>query len=89
MALLNFDLISLMRQATAIHQTTADVMKNNLIKEFTGVFQDELGILKGIEATVAVNESRFHKVRPVPFALKETVERQLQQQVQEGELGQK
>ena len=57
MALLNFDLISLMRQATAIHQTTADVVKNNLIEEFTEVFRDEGGILKGIEATVTVNES--------------------------------
>ena len=27
MALLNFDLISLMTQATTIHQTTADVVK--------------------------------------------------------------
>ena len=89
MALLNFDLISLMRQATVIHQTTAEVPKNNLIEEFAEVFRDELGVLKGIEATVAVNESaipRFHKARPVPFALKEKVERQLQQQVQEGEL---
>ena len=56
MALLNFDLISLMRQATATHQTTADVVKNDLIEEFAEVFRDELGILKGIEATVTVNE---------------------------------
>ena len=89
MALLNFDLISLMTQATAIHQTTADVVKNDLMEEFAEVFQNELGVLRGIEATVAVNESaapRFHKARPVPFALKEKVERQLQQQVLEGEL---
>ena len=78
-----------MTQATAIHQTTADVVKNDLMEEFAEVFQDELGVLRGIEATVAVNESatpRFHKARLVPFALKERVERQLQQQVQEGEL---
>ena len=59
------------------------------MEEFAEVFQDELGVLRGIEATVAINESatpRFHKVHPVPFALKERVERQLQQQVQEGEL---
>ena len=67
MALLNFDLISLMTQATTIHQTTADVVKNDLME-------------------LAINESaipRFHKARLVPFALKE---KQLQQQVREGEL---
>ena len=45
--------------------------------------------MKDIEATVTVHESatpRFHKARPVPFALKEKVEKQLQQQVQEGKL---
>ena len=89
MALLNFDLISLMTQVTAIHQTTADVVKNDLMEEFAEVFQDKLGALRGIEATVAVNESaapHFYKPHPVPFALKEKVERQLQQQVQKGEL---
>ena len=89
MALLNFDLISLITQATTVHQTTANVVKDDLIKEFSEVFRDELGVLRGIEATVTVIESatpRFHKARPVPFALKEKVERQLQQQVQEGEL---
>ena len=81
MALLDFDLIALLTQTTAIHQTTADVVKTDLIKEFAEVFQSELGVLRGIEATVAVHESatpRFHKARPVPFALKEKVERQLQ-----------
>ena len=59
------------------------------MEEFAEVFRDELGVLRGIKATVAINESaapHFHKARPVPFALKEKVERQLQQQVQEGEL---
>ena len=53
MALLNFDL---MTQTTAIHQTTADVVKNYLMEEFAEVFSDELGVLRGIEATVAINE---------------------------------
>ena len=87
MTLLNFDLISLMTQATAVYQTTADV-KFGLLGEFAKVFLDELGILKGIEATVTVHESAmpwFHKACPVLFALKEKVEKQLQQ-VREGEL---
>ena len=53
------------------------------------MFKDELGILKGIEAVVTVQESaspRFHKPRPVPFALREKVEKQLDKQVKEGEL---
>lgn len=55
MALLNFD--SLMTQATTIHQTTVDVVKNDQMKEFVEMFRDELGILRGIKTTVAVNES--------------------------------
>ena len=80
MTLLTFDLISLMTQATAVHQTTGDV-KLGLLEEFAEVFRDELGVLKDIEATVTVHESatpRFHKACPVPFALKEKVEKQLQ-----------
>ena len=89
MALIIFDLISLMRQATAIYQMTADVVKNDLIGKVAEVFWDELGIWKEIEATVTVNESAtpcFHKAHLVPFALKEKVEKQVHQQVQEGEL---
>ena len=76
-----------MTQATAVHQTTADV-KLSLLEEFAEVFRDKLGVLKYIEATVNIHESatpRFHKARPVPFVLKEKVEKQ-QQQVQEMEL---
>ena len=71
-----------------MHQTTADV-KLSLLEEFAEVFRDELGVLKYIEATVNIHESatpRFHKARPVPVVLKEKVEKQLQQQVQEMEL---
>ena len=57
-------------------------------KPYTDASQNSLrlGVLRAIKATVAVNESdtsRFHKACPVPFGLKEKVERQ---QVQEGEL---
>ena len=89
MTLLHFDLISLMTQATTVHQTSAEVVTCDFIGEFSEVFRYELGALKGIEATVTVKEStipRFHKARPVLFAPKDKVERQLQQQVQEGEL---
>ena len=39
MALLNFDLISLMTQAIAIHQTTADVVKNDLMEGLQRCFR--------------------------------------------------
>jgi len=43
MTLLNFDVISLMTQATtAVHQMTANLVKDDLIKEFSEVFQNEL-----------------------------------------------
>ena len=44
------------------------------------MFQDELGELKGTKAKISVDptvEPLFHKVRPVPFALKEKVEEEL------------
>ena len=68
-----------------MHQKSADV-KLGLLEEFAEVFRDKLGVSKDIEATVTVHESatpRFHKARLVPFALKENVEKQLQQHVQE------
>ena len=89
MSLLHFDVVHLMDQATQVHHTSADSSSTELVAEFSNVFKDELGILKGIEVTITVDESalpRFHKPRPVPFALKEKVELQLQKQVDEGEL---
>ena len=66
-----------------------DSSSAELVTDFADVFKDELGVLKGVEATIAVEESAlpcFHKPQPVPFALKDKVEQQLQAQVDEGEL---
>ena len=57
--------------------------------EFAEVFKEELELLKGIQASVTVDEAappRFHKPRPVPFALRDKVKEQLDKQVAEGEL---
>jgi len=89
MALLQFDVVHLMDQATQVHLNSADNSSLEVVADFADVFKDELGVLKGIEATIAVEESalpQFHKPRPVPFALKDKVEQQLQTQVDEGEL---
>jgi len=87
-ALLNF-VVSLMTTATAVHQMSTDAVVNELMTEFADVFCDELEVLKGIEATVTVDESaipHFYKLRPVPFALRKKVESLLQQPTEEGEL---
>ena len=60
-----------------------------IVAKFSDVFKDQLGVLKGIEANIAIGDSAvpcFHKPRPIPFALKEKVEQQWQKQVDEGEL---
>ena len=78
-----------MEQATPVHHTSEDTMATEIMTEFADVFKDELGLLKGIQANVTVDEPaspRFHKPRPVPFALKEKIEQQLDKQVEEGEL---
>jgi len=53
------------------------------------IFKDELGVLKEIEADIAVSDHftpKFHQHRPVPFVIKEKVEQTLLSQVAEGEL---
>ena len=74
-----------MNQATQIHQTSENPLAAGILVEFSDVFKDQLGVLKGIEAKLTVDESafpRFHKPTPIPFAL----EQQLQKQVNDGEL---
>ena len=57
-----------------VRHTSVDTMTNEIMTEFEDVFKDELGILKGIEDVVTVQESaspRFHKPLTVPFVLRE------------------
>ena len=74
---------------TQVHQMSEDTMATEIMTEFADVFKDELGILKGIEAAITVQEfapPQFRKPRPVPFALRDKVEKQIDKQVEEGEL---
>ena len=83
MSLLQFDVVALMKQMTQVHQTSEDSMATEIMTEFADVFKDELGILKGIEAAITVQEfapPQFRKPRPVPFALRDKVEKQLDKQ---------
>ena len=54
------------------------------INEFPDVTKDVLGLLKGIKADVELDpyaRAKFCKSRPIPFSLKEQVEKAIQQQV--------
>ena len=64
MSLLHYDVVQLMDQAPQVHHTSSDSSSTALVEEFSDVFKDELGVLKGIEVTIIVEEStvpRFHK----------------------------
>ena len=53
----------------------------SLLKQHEGVFKDELGTLKGIEAKLHVDPQAkplFYKAHTVPFALREKVEQELE-----------
>ena len=53
------------------------------------MLEDRLGVLRGIEASVSVDSQatpKFHRARPVPFAVKTKLEETLIAQVNEGEL---
>ena len=49
-----------------------------LLDKYSDIFKDELGTMNSIRAELLVKENaspRFHCPRPVPFALKEAIER--------------
>ena len=51
-----------------------------LLKDYNEIFQDELGTMKSIRASLKLKDDitpRFHRPRPLPFALREPVEQEL------------
>ena len=78
------------RLFSTMHPKAIKVVNVDLIKEeFPDVFKEELGMLKGIEAEIELQQGvlpRFCKPRPIPFSLRSQVEQTLQQQVADGEL---
>jgi len=75
----------LVSSSHSITQTETD----ELLAGYLDVFSEKLGLLHGIEASISVDESatpHFHKLTPIPFAIKEKVEETLRSQVAEGEL---
>ena len=64
MALLQFDVSTLINQATQIHHMSGTTLVTDIMAEFSGVFKDQLGIVKRIEANIAIDDSvvpHFHK----------------------------
>ena len=62
---------------------------DDIVTEYNDLFKKELGLLRDMEADVAVEQTatpRFHRSRPVPFALRDNLEEALRAQVEAGEL---
>ena len=92
MSILEFDVSTLIQQATQVHNTvegTKFSSPEQLFTEYSDVFSDQLGVLQGIEASITIESHallKFHQPRPVPFAVREKLEETLRAQVAEGEL---
>ena len=92
MLLLGLDLTILINEAAQIHNVEAGTgvsSPDQLFTIYADVFEDWLGVLHGIEASVSVDSQatpKFHRARPVPFSVKTKLEETLKAQVNEGEL---
>ena len=86
---LGIDLTVLIPQLVSSSHSITQSETDQLLAEYSDVVSKKLRLLHGIEASISVDESampRFHKFRPVPFAIKEKVEETLRSQVAESEL---
>ena len=67
----------------AIHQVPSQVLGSpveSLIQRYSDLFHNDLGKMRHFKATLKLLpdvQPKFHRPRPVPFALKEAVEREL------------
>ena len=58
-----------------------------MLKEYEDIFKKELGTLKNYRAHIHVKDDiqpKFYKVRSVPYALKQQIEKEFEKQVEEG-----
>ena len=58
-----------------------------VLSQYEDVFGSELGVLKGYEAKIFLEENatpQFHKARPVPLSMKSLIEKELDNLVQQG-----
>ncbi|XP_045109704.1 uncharacterized protein K02A2.6-like [Portunus trituberculatus] len=69
----------------AVYNCSTDC--DNVIRKFDKVFKDELGLIKSTNAVFYVDKEaspRFFKARPLPYALKEKVEFELERLLKQG-----
>ena len=81
--------IKLDRNSIKVLQTGKSTEDNvqELLKKYNSVFTAESGMVKGMKASLTLNENaqpKFCKARPVPYALKERVEKDLERLESEG-----
>ena len=66
---------------------TTDENLQDLLKKYMSVFTEQSGKVKGVQATLTLKENaqpKFCKARPVPYALKDKVEKELERLENEG-----
>jgi len=64
-----------------------DSKVDRLVQKYPGVFQEGLGTLKHFKVTLQLKPGAtacFCRPRPLPFAIKEQVERELDRPVEQG-----
>lgn len=67
--------------------TTMDKELNEILEAHSTVFQEGLGKVEGVQAKIYIDPSekpRFFKARPVPYALRDKIETELDRLVKEG-----
>ena len=66
---------------------TTDENLQDILKKYKSVFSEQSGKFKGVNATLTLKENaqpKFCKARPVPYALKDKVEKELERLENEG-----
>ena len=70
-------------------QESNSVNLESLLSTYREVFKDELGTIQGVKAKIYVDENappKYFKARPVPYALKEKIELELDRLEKQGQI---
>ncbi|XP_055645629.1 uncharacterized protein K02A2.6-like [Toxorhynchites rutilus septentrionalis] len=68
-------------------RTTLPIAIKELVEEFTTVFDDSIGKIEGVQATLHLKPGSkpvFLKSRSIPFSIRDTVEREIHKMVESG-----
>ena len=78
---LNWQAIKAIQITSKQNRSTTDERLKRILTQSAQVFQDGIGTLKHLKAQVVLEENatpKFHKARPVPYAIRPKVEAELQ-----------